>query len=92
MPKIVIESGFVLNMGGYIIERKAKLPCVDVIVGNPMGEDVKVDAPVYSREMLDEYVRQGLIVEYLNQGESLKDKLEEVKAKVDAALGRIKPT
>jgi hypothetical protein len=88
MPKIVIESGMVLNLGGYVIEKKAKLPCVDVVVGNPLKEDLKVDAPVYSEAMLEEYRRQGLIVEYLTEGESLKGKLEQVRKTVDDALGK----
>ena len=79
MPKIVVESGMVLNLGGYIVERKANLPCVDVVLGNPLPEDVKIDAPIYSEEMLEACRHQGLIVEYLNDGESLKDKLEDVK-------------
>ena len=88
MPKIVVESGMVLNLGGFIIERKAKLPCVDVIVGNPLAEDVKIGAPVYSKAMLEDIAAEGLIVEYLMEGEYLKDKLEEVKCRVDAALWR----
>ncbi|MBD3387811.1 MAG: hypothetical protein GF416_02070 [Candidatus Altiarchaeales archaeon] len=86
MPKIVVESGMVLNLGGFIVEKKAKLPCVDVIVGNPLPEDMKLDAPVYSEEMLREYERQGMFVEYLRDGESLKEKLEGMKKRVDEKL------
>ncbi|MCX6695425.1 MAG: energy-converting hydrogenase B subunit EhbP [Candidatus Altiarchaeota archaeon] len=82
MPKIVVESGMVLNMGGFILERKANLPTVDVIVGNPLKEDVKVPAPVYSASQLDEYRKIGLIVEYMQEDESLSEALERVKNKV----------
>jgi len=86
MPKIIVESGMVLNLGGFIIERKAKLPCVDVVLGNPLREDVKINAPIYSRQMLDDLVGQGLIVEYINEGDTLKDKLDTVRKKVEEAL------
>jgi hypothetical protein len=75
-------------MGGYIVERKAKLPCVDVVIGNPLPEDVKLSAPVYSQAMLDEYGRQGMIVEYVRDGELLKDRLEAVRKRGDEMLGR----
>jgi len=82
MPKIVIESGKVFNMGGFIIERKANLPYVDVIVGNPMREDIKAPAPVYNKEQLEEYKRLGLIVEPLQENEGLEEAIEKVKQKV----------
>ncbi len=88
MPKIVIESGFVLNLAGYIIENMAKPDYVDVVVGNPLKEDVKVEAPIYSQQTLDDYAKKGLILEYLMEGDSLKDKLKEVKDIVDNALGK----
>ena len=69
-------------MGGYIIERRAKLPAVDMIVGNPLKEDVKVSAPVYSMGQLEEYKKAGLIVEPMLENESLGEALERVKAKV----------
>ena len=87
MPKIVIESGAVLNLGGYIIERKARLPCLDVIIGNPLRQDIKINAPIYGRHMLDDCLSQGLLVEFLNDGEHLKDKLEDMRKRVDEALG-----
>jgi len=86
MPKIVVESGRVFNMGGFIIERKAKFPSVDIIVGNPLREDVKVPAPVYGQGQLEEYKRMGLIVEPVLDGESLSEALERVKAKVNEQL------
>jgi len=82
MPKIVIEPGMVLNMGGYIIERKAKLPSVDIIVGNPLKESIKASAPVYSQEQLEEYKKMGLLVEPILENESLSEALERMKAKV----------
>jgi hypothetical protein len=88
MPKIVIESGMVLNLGGFVVEKKAKLACLDVVVGNPLREDVKVDAPIYSQEMVDDIAKAGLIVEPLMDGESLKDKLGQVRKRVDEALSK----
>lgn len=82
MPRIVIESGLVINMGGYIIENMAKLDCLDIVIGNPMDKDIKIKAPLYDMSTLDEYESQGLIVEKLYEGEMLKDKLEKVKEMV----------
>ncbi|MFH1055456.1 MAG: energy-converting hydrogenase B subunit EhbP [Candidatus Altiarchaeota archaeon] len=89
MPKIVIESGMVINLGGYIVERTAKFDCIDVILGSPLKEDIKINAPIYNKAMLDECTKAGLIIEYVNKGDSLKDKLEQVKRKVDEALGKV---
>jgi hypothetical protein len=88
MPKIVIASGMVLNLGGYVLERKAKLPCIDVVVGNPLPEDIKVNAPIYSQEMLNDIQKQGLIVEYVQEGDLLKDRLDAVKKMVDDAKAK----
>ncbi len=88
MPKITVESGMVLNLGGFIVERKAKLPCVDVVLGNPLRQDVKVRAPIYSQGMLDDMAAQGLIIEYINEGDTLKDKLDSVRRRVEDALGK----
>lgn len=86
MPKIIVESGMVLNLGGYIVERKANLPCVDVVLGNPLKNDIKISAPAYSQEMIDEYEKSGMIIEYIKNGGSLKETLERVKKRVDKAL------
>ena len=53
MTKIVLESGLVINLGGYLVECLVKPDYVDVVVGNPLKEDVKIDAPILRREMLD---------------------------------------
>lgn len=82
MPKIVVESGMVLNLGGYILERKTKLDCVDVVLGNPLKEDVKLDAPAYSQETIDGYAEQGMIIDYVREGDSLKQKLEEMSERI----------
>ena len=86
MPKIIVESGMVFNLGGYIVERKANLPCVDVVLGNPLKNDIKISAPAYSQEMIDEYEKSGMIIEYIKKGDSLKETLERVKKRVDKIL------
>lgn len=82
MTKIVFESGLVINLGGYFVERVVKSDFIDVVVGNPLDEDVKIDLPILSMEMLDGIRDKGLLVEYLYEGDSLKDKLEEMREKV----------
>ncbi len=83
MPKIIVEPGMVLNLGGYIIERKAKLDCIDVVIGNPLDHDVKLKAPAYSKEDIEDYIKAGMIIEYLMEGDSLKDMLDKIKAQVN---------
>lgn len=85
MPKIVVEQGMVLNLGGYIVENVANLDCVDVIIGNPLKHDVKLKAPVYCGGDLEEYERAGMIVRYLREGERLSEKLEHVRQLVKEA-------
>lgn len=82
MPYIVLESGKVLNLGGYVIENVAKLPYRDVVVGNPLREPVKIQAPVYSAETLGEYKKQGLVVEFLKEKEMLREVLDRVSQEV----------
>ena len=55
-------------------------------LGNPLPHDVKLSAPVYSQAMLDEYAQQGMIVEYLKDGELLKDRLDAVRKIVNERL------
>ena len=64
------------------MERIAKLPYLDVIVANPLDEDVKFDAPVYSKEDLDEIRELGLIVEGIDGSEPLKDVLDRMKKRI----------
>jgi hypothetical protein len=87
MPKIVVESGMVLNLGGYVVERKARLKAVDVVIGNPLPEDVKIPAPIYDKSEIDELERMGFVVEYIMAGEGLKEKLELVGDKVAHLMG-----
>ena len=86
MTKFNMESGLVFNLGGYFVERKVEADFIDVVVGNPLPEDVKINAPILTMEMLDELTEQGLIVEPIYKNDSLKDKLEEVREKVNQAL------
>jgi len=79
MSKIIIEPGRVFNMGGYIVEIEAKLPCRDLVLGNPTAEPVKINAPLYSAKYIKEYEKQGLIVHPVKGGESLRDALEKVR-------------
>ncbi|MFH1403582.1 MAG: energy-converting hydrogenase B subunit EhbP [Candidatus Altiarchaeota archaeon] len=88
MTKIIVESGLVFNLGGYVIEsRISDMDFIDVVVGNPLGEDVKIDAPMLSRRMIDDLADKGLLVEYVRDGDSLKDKLDGMKARVGERLG-----
>ena len=83
-----MESGLVFNLGGYLVERLVKPDFIDVVIGNPHNEEIKINLPILSKEMLQELHDEGLIVEYLYRGESLKDKLEEVREKVQQKLGQ----
>ena len=82
MPKMVFDPKRVQNLGGYIVESEANLPYRDVVVGNPNDFDVKIEVPIYSEEMLEELKEEGLIVEPIYAGDSLKEAMERVKARI----------
>lgn len=79
MPKIILEPGTVMNLGGYVVENIAELPCIDVVVGNPLPEEVKIPAPVYSMDTLGEYRRMGLVIEFVGRNEMLGHVMDRVK-------------
>jgi hypothetical protein len=87
MTQIVFESGLVINLGGYIVERAYEHDYVDIVVGSPLKEDIKLDFPILNEDMVQAIKDKGLIVEYLREGDSLADKLEKVKDQVKAELG-----
>ena len=78
----------VMNLGGYIVERVFEFPYIDVVVGNPHTEDVKISCPIYSMDTFDEIQDQGIILEFIKEEGGLKEAWEKVQAKVDAALGK----
>ncbi|MFH1721905.1 MAG: energy-converting hydrogenase B subunit EhbP [Candidatus Altiarchaeota archaeon] len=82
MTKISIEPKIVFNLGGYIVESVANLPYRDVVVGNPKDETIKINAPIYNEQMIDDLEKQGLIIEKINAGESLGEALRKVKEKI----------
>lgn len=82
MPKFVFVPKRVQNLGGYIVESKANLPYRDVVVGNPHDFEVKIDVPIYSEAMIEAIKENGLIVEPIYAGDSLKEALNKVRAKV----------
>jgi len=88
VTKIVIESGVIFNLGGYVVESLVKPDFIDVVVGNPLAEDIKVDIPILNKEMLSDLEKGGLILEYIGEEDTLKDVLESVKEKVEAATGK----
>jgi len=83
MTKLLIEAKTVMNLGGYVVERIANLPYIDVIIGNPLNEDVKIDAPIYSAEDLEKIKKLGLFVEGIDGKKPLKECLEEMKKRVE---------
>ncbi len=89
MTKIIVESGLVFNLGGYFVESRVKVDFIDIIVGNPLTEDIKIDAPILSKKMLKDLSKKGLILEYVQKEDSLKDKLEEVQKIIVEKLGTI---
>ena len=88
MTKFNMESGLVFNLGGYVVERLVKPDFIDVVIGNPHKEDIKINLPILSREMLQELHDEGLIIEYMHENDSLKDTLEKAREKVNTALGK----
>lgn len=79
MPKIVIREKHVINLGGWVVENKANLPYRDYVVGNPFNEPVKIEAPIYSIEGIEEIKKLGLIVEPILPYETVVEKINKVK-------------
>jgi hypothetical protein len=84
MPKIAIRGKDVVNLGGWVLEHRAKLPYRDYVIGNPYSEPVKIEAPVYSLEGVKAIEELGLIVEPVASHELLIDKMKKVRAIIDA--------
>ena len=82
MPKITLDPKRVQNLGGYINERKANLPYRDVVVGNPLDHPVKVEVPVYAESYFDDMRAEGILVEPIYAGDSLKEALDKMKQKI----------
>ncbi|MDD1776300.1 MAG: energy-converting hydrogenase B subunit EhbP [Candidatus Methanomethylicus sp.] len=80
MPKIAIREKHVINMGGWLCERKVNLPYRDIVIGNPFNEPVKIESPIYSLEAIEEMKKMGLIIEPVYTYDRLVDKLNKVKA------------
>ena len=71
-----------MNLGGYVVEVKAKLPCLDVVVANPTKEEIKIDSPVYNIETIEGYKKLGLIVVYVIKEDSLAEVINKVKQRM----------
>ncbi len=84
MPKIAIRGKDVVNLGGWVLEHRAKLPYRDYVIGNPFNEPVKIDAPIYSLEGVKAIEELGLIVEPVSSYDILTDKLKKVRALIEA--------
>jgi len=84
MPKIAIRAKDVVNLGGWVLEHRAKLPYRDYVVGNPFSEHVKIEAPIYSIEGVKAIQELGLIVEPVAPYDLLIEKLKKVKALIEA--------
>jgi hypothetical protein len=84
MPKIAIRGKDVINLGGWVLEHRAKLPYRDYVIGNPFDEPVKIEAPIYSVEGIKAIEELGLIVEPVSSYDILTEKLKKVKALIDS--------
>lgn len=80
MPKIAIRGKDVINLGGWVLEHRAKLLYRDYVIGNPFDEPVKIEAPIYSLEGIKAIENLGLIVEPVSSTDILTEKLKKVKA------------
>lgn len=85
MPKIAIRGKDVINLGGWVLEHRAKLPYRDYVIGNPFDEPVKIEAPIYSAEGIKAIEELGLIVEPVSSYDKLTEKLKKVKALIESS-------
>lgn len=84
MPKIAIRGKDVVNLGGWVLEHRAKLPYRDYVIGNPYSEPVKIEAPIYSLDGVKAIEELGLIVEPVASYDLLVEKIRKVKAIIEA--------
>ena len=84
MPKIAIRAKHVINLGGWLCERKVTIPYHDYVIGNPFNEPVKIESPIYSLEDIEEMKKLGLILEPVQTYDRLVDKLNKVKPDIQA--------
>jgi energy-converting hydrogenase B subunit P len=85
MPKIAIRGKDVINLGGWVLEHRAKLPYRDYVIGNPFDEPVKIEAPIYSLEGVEAIEELGLIVEPVSSHDLLIEKLKKVRALIEGS-------
>lgn len=85
MPKIAIRGKDVINLGGWVLEHRAKLPYRDYVIGNPFNEPVKIEAPIYSLEGIKAIEDLGLIVEPVSSYDLLTEKLKKVRALIESS-------
>ena len=83
MPKIAIRGKDVINLGGWVLEHRAKLPHRDYVIGNPFDEPVKIEAPIYSIDGIKAIEDLGLVVEPVSSYDILTEKLKKVKALIE---------
>jgi hypothetical protein len=85
MPKIAIRGKDMINLGGWVLEHRAKLPYRDYVIGNPFDEPVKIEAPIYSLEGVKAIEELGLIVEPVSSHDLLIEKLKKVRALIEGS-------
>ncbi len=86
MPRIAIRPKAVINLGGWVCERKLTIPYRDYVIGNPFDEPVKISSPIYTMEDIKAIEDLGLIVEPVAATDRLVDKLNKVKALIETNL------
>ena len=86
MPRIAIRPKAVINLGGWVCERKLTIPFRDYVIGNPFDEPVKISSPIYTMDDIKAIEDLGLIVEPVAATDRLVDKLNKVKALIETNL------
>jgi hypothetical protein len=86
MPRIAIRPKAVINLGGWVCERKLTIPYRDYVIGNPFDEPVKISSPIYTMDDIKAIEDLGLIVEPVAATDRLVDKLNKVKALIETNL------
>ena len=86
MPRIAIRPKAVINLGGWVCERKLTIPYRDYVIGNPFDEPVKISSPIYTMDYIKAIEDLGLIVEPVAATDRLVDKLNKVKALIETNL------
>ena len=84
MCKFVLRGKHVQNLGGFIVEIRAKLPYRDIVVGNPFDDPVQIPVPIFSVEDVEKIKELGVVVRPVYETDKVLDVIASVRKEIEA--------